>query len=137
VTATSRSTDLGWLLDDLVARVHGADRVVVLSSDGLLMARSRSTAQADAEHLSAMASAYQSLSRGVGRHFAGGMVRQTVVELERAFLLVIAAGEGSVLALLATEDAELGQIAYEMHLLVRRVAASLVAAPRVAGAGTP
>jgi predicted regulator of Ras-like GTPase activity (Roadblock/LC7/MglB family) len=72
--------------------------------------------------LSAVAAGFQSLARGVGQHFGGGAPRQTIVEMESAFLFVTAAGEGSCLAVLATADAEAaGHIAYEMAVLVRRV----------------
>jgi predicted regulator of Ras-like GTPase activity (Roadblock/LC7/MglB family) len=135
MSVSANPGDLGWLLDNLIERVGGADRAVVLSSDGLLMARSTGLARADAEHLSAVASAYQSLSRGTGKHFGFGDVRQTVVDLERGFLLVMAAGPGACLALFTTAGADLGLIAYEMNLMVRQVGAALVAAPRSAAAG--
>ena len=79
--ANNGVNELDWLLDDLVQRVAGADRAVVLSSDGLLIGRSGNLSEADAEHLSAVASAFQSLARGTGRHFGGGNVRQTIYEM--------------------------------------------------------
>jgi predicted regulator of Ras-like GTPase activity (Roadblock/LC7/MglB family) len=129
----SNPGDLNWLLDDLVVRAVGAQHAVVLSTDGLCIGRSRSLNREDSEHLSAMASAFQSLARGVGRHFAGGQVRQTVVELDHAFLVVTAAGSGACLALVATDDADIGMIAYEMNLMVKKVGNYLVAQPRVSG----
>ncbi|OZM73181.1 dynein regulation protein LC7 [Amycolatopsis antarctica] len=122
-------SELDWLLDDLVERVVGAERAVVLSADGLLIGRSARLSAEDAEHLSALASAFQSLARGTGRHFGGGDVRQTVVEMDSAFLVVTAAGKGACLALLAAEDADMGMVAYEMNLLVRRIG-GVLAAPR-------
>lgn len=130
MTVTSRSTDLDWLLDDFTQRVVDVDRAVVLSADGLLMARSQNLARPDAEHLAAVASAYQSLSRGTGRHFGFGEVRQTVVEMDHGYLLVMAAGRGACLALFTESDADLGLVAYEMNLLVKRVGAALAATPR-------
>jgi predicted regulator of Ras-like GTPase activity (Roadblock/LC7/MglB family) len=127
-------SELDWLLDDLIKRVAGADRAVVLSSDGLLIGRSGNLPEADAEHLSAVASAFQSLARGTGRHFGGGQVRQTMVEMDHAFLFVTAAGRGACLALLAAETADIGMVAYEMNLMVKRVGAVLTAAPRNAAA---
>jgi predicted regulator of Ras-like GTPase activity (Roadblock/LC7/MglB family) len=121
---------LDWLLDDLITRLAGAESAVVLSADGLLMGRSRAVQREDAEHLAAMASAFQSLARGVGRQFNKGGVRQTVVELDRAFLIVTAAGQGACLALLATETADMGMVAYEMNVLVHQVGEALVAEPR-------
>jgi predicted regulator of Ras-like GTPase activity (Roadblock/LC7/MglB family) len=130
MTVRAGAAELDWLLDGLIDRAAGADRAVVLSADGLLMARSHNMSIPDAEHLSAVASAFQSLSRGAGRHFGGGDVRQTVVEMEHAYLLVTAAGAGACLALIATEDADLGMLAYETNLMVARVGASLSSAPR-------
>ena len=123
--------DLDWLLDDLVSRVVGARHAVVLSADGLLVGRSTELSKEDAEHLSAVASAFQSLARGTGRQFNGGRVRQTIVEMEHAFLFVTAAGQGTCLAVLGEEDADVGMIAYEMNMLVKQVGSVLSAAPRV------
>ncbi len=57
-------------------------------------------------------------------------VRQTVVELDDAFLFVTAAGDGSCLAVLSDADSDVGLVAYEMTLLVKRVGVHLGAAPR-------
>jgi predicted regulator of Ras-like GTPase activity (Roadblock/LC7/MglB family) len=130
--ANTALNELDWLLNDLVKRVAGVDRAVVLSADGLLIGRSGNLSEADAEHLSAVASAFQSLARGTGRHFGGGHVRQTLVEMDHAYLFVTAAGQGACLALLAGESADVGMIAYEMNLMVKRVGAVLTAKPREA-----
>ena len=103
---TSQHGELNWLLEDLIQRVVGARHAVVLSADGLLLGRSAGLSRDDSEHLSAMASAFQSLARGTGRHFGGGAVRQTIVEMEHAYLFVTAAGHGACLAVLGEEDAD-------------------------------
>jgi predicted regulator of Ras-like GTPase activity (Roadblock/LC7/MglB family) len=121
---------LNWLLDDLVNRLAGAERAVVLSADGLLLGRSQQLQREDAEHLSAMSSAFRSLARSVGDQFGKGLVHQTVVELEYGFLVVTEAGEGACLALLASVTADLGMVAYEMNVLVQQVGTELSAAPR-------
>jgi predicted regulator of Ras-like GTPase activity (Roadblock/LC7/MglB family) len=131
VKKANTRADLDWLLDDLVSRVVGARHAVVLSADGLLVGRSTDLSKEDAEHLSAVASAFQSLARGTGRQFNGGRVRQTIVEMEHAFLFVIAAGQGTCLAVLGEEDADVGMIAYEMNMLVKQVGSVLSAPPRV------
>lgn len=136
--ATGAGESLGWLLDDLIGRVVGTQHAVVLSADGLLTAKSAGLSTEDSEHLSAMASAFQSLARETGRHFEGGDVRQTVVEMEHAFLFVTAAGSGACLAVLSTADSDMGMIAYEMNLLVVRVGEHLSSAPReTTGTGSP
>jgi len=127
----SRTGALDWLLDDLVTRVAQIDKAVILSRDGLAIGASAGLSREDAEHLSAVASGFQSLARGVGQHFGGGQPRQTIVEMELAFLFVTAAGEGSCLAVLAAADAEAaGHIAYEMAVLVRRVGEHMAVSAR-------
>jgi predicted regulator of Ras-like GTPase activity (Roadblock/LC7/MglB family) len=122
--------ELNWLLDDLVSRVSSVRKALVLSRDGLPTGVSKELTREDSEHLAAVASGFHSLARGVGRHFDAGGVRQTVVELDRAYLFVTAAGDGSCLAVLADAEADIGQVAYEMTLLVKRVGAHLAAPPR-------
>ncbi|MBO0802888.1 MAG: roadblock/LC7 domain-containing protein [Nocardiopsaceae bacterium] len=129
---TSTSQDLSWLLDDLASRVDGFRRAVILSRDGLLIAASNDLPREDAEHLSAVASAIQSLAAGTGDRFAAGAVRQTVVELEHGILFVMAAGDGSCLAALCPPDADAGTVAYEMAMLAKRARPHLVAEPRAA-----
>jgi predicted regulator of Ras-like GTPase activity (Roadblock/LC7/MglB family) len=131
------ASDPGWLLDDLVARVADVDRAVILSRDGLVIGASQELSREDAEHLSAVAAGFQSLARGVGQHFGGGRVRQTIVEMENAFLFVTAAGEGSCLAVLSPATADVGLIAYEMALLVKRVGLHFTVGPRPVPAASP
>jgi predicted regulator of Ras-like GTPase activity (Roadblock/LC7/MglB family) len=133
---TNQSANLTWLLDDLVKRVPTAQQAVLLSADGLLMGASAGLSREDAEHLSAMAAGFQSLAKGASRHFKAGPVRQTVVEMESAFLFVTAAGQGACLAVLAAAEADLGLIAYEMAMLVTRVGANMNAPVRPAAAPT-
>ncbi|MFD0905337.1 roadblock/LC7 domain-containing protein [Actinomadura sediminis] len=115
---TGSASDLGWLLDDLVRRLPHARSAVVLSADGLLMASSEGVTQDDGEHLAAVAAGIQSLAKGAGVRFGGGPVRQTIIEMQSAFLLVTVAGKGACLAVLAEEEADVGLIAYEMAMLV-------------------
>jgi len=111
---------LDWLLDDLVMRVPHITRAVFLSQDGLALGASRGLDQADAEHLAALAAGFQSLARGAGRHFGGGDVRQTIIEMSSGFLFVCAAGQGTCLTVLTGAEADIGQVAYEMAVLVQR-----------------
>ncbi|MFG2104484.1 roadblock/LC7 domain-containing protein [Micromonospora echinaurantiaca] len=129
---TRQSADLDWLLDELVDRLPAAREAVVLSADGLLLGASAGLDRADAEHLCALASGLSSLARGASRHVAGGPVRQTVVEMESAYLLVTAAGQGACLAVVSEADADIGLVAYEMAMLVTRVGENLTAPARSA-----
>lgn len=130
VVVKAKRNGLNWLLDELIRRLVGAERAVVLSADGLLLGRSDGLTREDAEHLAAMSSAFGSLSRGVSTQFGKGMVHQTVVELEHGYLVVTEAGAGACLALLASAAADLGMVAYEMNVIVQQVGDTLSANPR-------
>ncbi len=110
---------------------------MILSRDGLAVAASQNLSREDAEHLSALAAGVQSLARGAGEHFGVGEVRQTIIELEQAFLFVTAAGHGSCLAVLCSSSADAGLMAYEMAMLVKRAGPHLAAHPKVPGRSGP
>jgi uncharacterized protein len=125
--------ELSWLLDDLVKRVPQVSKAVMLTQDGLAIGASNGLSREDAEHLAALAAGFQSMARGAGEHFGGGRVRQTIIEMESAFLFVSAAGQGTCLAVLSTGDADIGLVAYEMAVLVRRSNEHLGVAARPTG----
>ena len=130
---TSAPGGLDWLLASLTETVEHIHQAVIFSSDGLVMGLSPGLAQEDAEHLAALAAGFQSMARGAGEHFGGGRVRQTIIEMESAFLFVSAAGHGTCLAVLSTGDADIGLVAYEMAVLVRRSNEHLGVAARPTG----
>lgn len=122
----AQSTGLGWLLDDLTQRVRHIRHALVLSNDGLVTGVSDGLERSDAEHLAAVSSGLHSLAKGSGLHFELGAVRQTMIEFDGATLFVMAAGTGSCLCVLTEADADMGQVAYEMTLLVNRVGEHLI-----------
>ncbi|MEU8825578.1 roadblock/LC7 domain-containing protein [Streptomyces sp. NPDC048636] len=115
------SKGLDWLLDDLTERIAQIQHALVLSNDGLVTGVSATLERQDAEHLAAVASGLHSLAKGSGTHFRTGRVRQTMVEFDEGVLFVTAAGDGSCLCVLTGPEADVGQVAYEMTLLVNRV----------------
>ena len=126
MTQLSREAEnLNWLVSNFANSVPGAAHAIVVSADGLLMAVSERLDRARADTLSAVASGLASLTQGSARLFGGGTVTQTVVEMERGYLLVMAVSDGSCLAVLAAPSCDLGIIGYEMALLVARTGAVL------------
>ena len=126
MTQLSREAEnLNWLISNFIKSVPGAAHAIVVSADGLLMAVSERLDRARADTLSAVASGLASLTQGSARLFGGGTVTQTVVEMERGYLLVMAVSDGSCLAVLAAPSCDLGIIGYEMALLVARTGAVL------------
>ena len=122
IGTTRRGGQLDWLLDDLVQRVPEITKAVILSQDGMTLGASNTLGRDDAEHLAALAAGFQSLARGAGQHFGGGNARQTIIEMEAGFLIVTAAGSGTCLAVITGPGADLGLVAYEMAVMVRRSA---------------
>ncbi|WP_300610073.1 roadblock/LC7 domain-containing protein [Trebonia sp.] len=121
--------DLSWLVTNLVERVPGVARAIVVSADGLPLAISAGFPREHADQLAAITSGLASLTQGASRVFEGGPVAQTVVEMHRGVLVVMAISNGASLAVLAT-SIDLGLVAYEMTLLVERVGRVLTPAAR-------
>lgn len=111
----------GWLVTDFTERVPGVAHAIVVSADGLLLSSSARLPVDRADQLAAVASGLGSLTQGAARCFEAGPVRETVVEMERGVMLLMAISDGSSLAILAAPNCDIGQVAYEMALLVDRV----------------
>jgi len=125
---TMLSTDarnLNWLVSSFVERVPGVTEAIVVSSDGLPMALSEGLARDAADRFAAVASGLIGLAYGAAGRFGGGAVHEVIVEMERAFLFVTGISDGSCLAVVAQSTCDVGQIGYEMAVLVERVGAVL------------
>ena len=118
--------DLDWIITDFAGRVPSVAHAIVVSADGLPLAFSEGFPKDRADQLAAVTSGLSSLTRV----FEGGPVTQTIVEMRRGVLLVMAISDGSSLAVLASADCDLGLVAYEMALLVERVGRALTPEPR-------
>ena len=123
-------SQLDQLLTGLVDRVAEVDHAVVLSEDGLVVSRSTGFLRDDAERLAATASGLMSLSRGVSLDFRRGAVRQALIEMRNGFLILTTAGAGAHLAVLTSQGADVGVVAYQMNMLVKKIGEHLRAAPR-------
>jgi len=117
--------DLNWLVTNFVERVPAVAHAIVVSSDGLPLGFSQGFPPDRVDQLAAVTSGLTSLTQGAARIFEGGAVSQTVVEMQRGLLIVMAVSGGSSLAVLAASDCDMGLIAYEMALLVERVGRAL------------
>ncbi len=122
---TATDTDLDWLLDGLVDRVAGTRHAIVLSDDGLVISRSRTIERSDAERLAAIATGQQSLARGVGQLFSGGPVHQVIIEMADLWLFVTAAGRGTHLAVVASQEVDAELMTVAMHTLIQQVGQKL------------
>ncbi|MEU7059281.1 roadblock/LC7 domain-containing protein [Streptomyces sp. NPDC046197] len=128
------TTDLSWMLEDIVVNVPKARHAVLLSADGLPRGATDGMATKDVRTISAAMAGMQSLSRATS-HFAGpGEDRQwnqTIIEFSHGWIFLIGAGQGAYLAAAAAPDVDMQQISFRMHRLVARLGNNLTSPPRV------
>jgi uncharacterized protein len=117
---SSEASDFSWLVGNFASRTPGVAHAMVVSADGLPVAVSERLDRPKADQLAAIASGLASLTQGGARCMDGGLVTQTVVEMDRGLLVVMAISDGSCLAVLAGSSCDVGMVAYEMTLLVSR-----------------
>jgi predicted regulator of Ras-like GTPase activity (Roadblock/LC7/MglB family) len=120
--AESRQVDqFGWLISNFTERVPGVAHAVVISVDGLLLTASAALPADRADQLAAIAAGVASLTDSAARHFDGERVLRTVIEMEGGIMLLMSIRDGSCLAVLAAPDSDVGQVAYEMAVVVDQV----------------
>jgi predicted regulator of Ras-like GTPase activity (Roadblock/LC7/MglB family) len=128
--ADTESPSLDWLINNFVDFVPGVANAIVASSDGHLLAVCNGFPRERAVQLGSIASGLFSLTLAAAEFADGGGVTQTVVEMAQGSLLLMAVGEGSCLAVLATNTCDIGLVGYEMTVLVARTREALTPARR-------
>jgi hypothetical protein len=123
LSAEARS--FNWLLDKFAAETAGVVEAIAVSSDGLLMAMSTTQQRSNADRLAAITSGITSLSGGAARWYQLGSLNKVIVDMDRGYLLMSSISRGSVIGVIATKTANLGNIAYEMTLFANRAGAAL------------
>jgi predicted regulator of Ras-like GTPase activity (Roadblock/LC7/MglB family) len=117
---SSQASDFNWLVGNFANHTPGVAHAMVVSADGLPVAVSDGLDRPKADQLAAIASGLASLTQGGARCIDGGLVNQTVVEMDRGLLVVMAISDGSCLTVLAGSSCDVGVVAYEMTVLVTR-----------------
>ncbi|MFQ3560387.1 roadblock/LC7 domain-containing protein [Streptomyces gramineus] len=126
-------TQLDQLLTGLVERVADVRHAVVLSEDGLIVSSSTAFERERAERVAASAAGLMSLGRGISRDIHGGPMRQALLEMADGYLILTSAGPGAHLVVLSDAGADVGVVAYQMNMLVKKIGEHLGAAPRSTG----
>ncbi|MFF4755280.1 roadblock/LC7 domain-containing protein [Streptomyces sp. NPDC002514] len=128
---------LSALLDQLLKKAPGTTGALLGANDGLKMAWTAGQPVDGADSLAAVISGLYSLGRGYFKDTAGG-IRQVVVEHDGGSLFVMSAGAkfknpkavDSVLAVVATPDADPGQVGHEMLSFIQGLEEVLVVRAR-------
>jgi predicted regulator of Ras-like GTPase activity (Roadblock/LC7/MglB family) len=115
-----------WLLRTFASDTAGVIEAIVVSVDGLLMATSGVAPETeDTDRLAAISSSLLSLAVGVGQCYHMGDPDKILIQLAHGHLIVTAISDDSVLAVLVSEQANLGTVAYEASVLAHRAGVAL------------
>lgn len=120
-----------WMLKELADGVPQTRQIVVLSADGLRIARYGGDPDA-ADRIAAACAGLQSLAAAVATEIpcSDGGMRMVIIEVDGGYFYLMAAGAGAYLAVLADETVDAGLIGNRMRDLVVRIGAHLTSPPR-------
>ncbi|MFI2434120.1 roadblock/LC7 domain-containing protein [Streptomyces sp. NPDC018693] len=120
-----------WLLKELYDGVPGIEMIVVLSADGLRIARYAGDADA-ADRVAAACAGLQSLAQAVAQEIptTDGDMKLVVIEMNGGYFYLMAAGANAYLAVLADVRCEPGHMSAMMRDLVVRIGSHLTSPPR-------
>ncbi|MGW3729386.1 roadblock/LC7 domain-containing protein [Streptomyces sp. NPDC000851] len=123
-----------WMLKELDDGVPGIEMIVVLSADGLRIARHGGDPDA-ADRVAAACAGLQSLTSAVAQEIPGseGEMKLVVVEIDGGYFYLMAAGANAYLAVLSDVRCEPGYMSAHMRDLVVRIGAHLTSPPRRSG----
>ncbi|MFD6997165.1 roadblock/LC7 domain-containing protein [Streptomyces mirabilis] len=120
-----------WMLRDLADGVPGIQQIVVLSADGLRIARYGGNPDA-ADRVAAACAGLQSLAAAVASEVpsSDGTMKMVLIEIDGGYFYLMSAGANAYLAVLANQIAEPGLMSNRMSDLVARIGAHLTSPPR-------
>jgi len=120
-----------WMLKELADGVPGVQQIVVLSADGLRIARYGGEPDA-ADRVAAACAGLQSLAGAVAGeiHNSDGRMRMVIIEIDGGYFYLMAAGANAYLAVLSDQTADAGLMSNRMRDLVVRIGAHLTSPPR-------
>ncbi|MDA8047944.1 MAG: roadblock/LC7 domain-containing protein [Actinomycetota bacterium] len=118
---TADARTFNWLLDNFVENSAGVCDAVAVSSDGLLMAMSRTLDRAGGERVAAIISGLVGLGRGTSRAFGWEPLQQVIVAMGGGFLFVSTISDGSSLGVVAEASCDTGLVGYQTSVLIERI----------------
>ncbi|MER6954624.1 roadblock/LC7 domain-containing protein [Streptomyces sp. NPDC002623] len=120
-----------WLLKELYDGVPGIEMIVVLSADGLRIARYAGDPDA-ADRVAAACAGMQSLAGAVAEEIPSveGEMNLLMIEMDGGYFYLMAAGANAYLAVLSDVRCEAGRMSGMMRDLVVRIGAHLTSPPR-------
>ncbi|HEX6354649.1 roadblock/LC7 domain-containing protein [Actinophytocola sp.] len=122
---SAEAQNFNWLVTRFAQNTAGATAAIAVSADGLLIAMSSEMERQNADRLAAITSAMLGLANGISDSHPLGDPDKIIIELQHGYLLVCTISIGCSLGVLATKDASLGTIAYEMAMFANRASTVL------------
>ncbi|MBC9725888.1 roadblock/LC7 domain-containing protein [Streptomyces sp. TRM68367] len=120
-----------WMLKELYDGAPGIEMIVVLSADGLRIARYGGDPEA-ADRVAAACAGMQSLAGAVAGELpiGNGQMQLILIEIDKGYFYLMNAGANAFLAVLSDVRAEPGYLSNRMRDLVVRIGAHLTSPPR-------
>ncbi|WP_371477773.1 roadblock/LC7 domain-containing protein [Kitasatospora sp. NBC_00315] len=131
-TSLPSATDqISWVLTPLL-ELPGVLHAVIATGDGLVEGASQDLSRASAERVAAMTATVHAAARAFTTAFTDQQPRlaQTVVESDLGFAVVVPAGQNTSLAVFASPDAQLGNVAYQMQVQVAALSRAMASPAR-------
>jgi predicted regulator of Ras-like GTPase activity (Roadblock/LC7/MglB family) len=138
-TPQALGENLGWLLDDLAARLPNLVGAVLASTDGIPRF-STGFERANGERISALGSGMYSLARNVGPSLGRpdkSTIKQAFLETDSNLVFVMGAADGTLLTVVTELGADVGLVGHEMSRLVVSMRTHLATPARQADQATP
>jgi predicted regulator of Ras-like GTPase activity (Roadblock/LC7/MglB family) len=117
---STEAQQFNWLVSQFASNTPEVIDAIAVSADGLLIATSQKLDRANADRLAAITSAVISLAYGAGRVYELGDPNKVIIDLQQGYVLVSSISAGACLGVLATRQANLGNLAYEMAVFANR-----------------
>jgi uncharacterized protein len=124
-TLSQAAKKVNWLLTSFVDTCPGVDLALAVSTDGLLIAISEMTDRGEADKLSAVITGLQALGEGGAQIARKGFLNRVLLDMETGYLIIAAIGDGAILGVQASDQADLGMLGYQMTLLGEKFGSNL------------
>jgi len=115
------SADLDWVMSALKKKVPGVLHALTATADGLHLASTPGLDEPTRKLLSSITSGLASLTASAATNCKAGRPIQTLVEVDRGFMIVASIADTAAVIVLTTRDIDLGLFGYELGLLVTRI----------------
>lgn len=112
---------LGFVLDRFVDSTDGVAFAQTVSADGMHLASSRAFDRARHDTFAAIASGLASLTDSSVELFGLGHVSRQIIEATEGWILISRISDTAAIGVVATRQADLGLIGYEMARLAKQL----------------